>query len=208
MARKLKVKTLKGYKETFNVEQNETFELFVEKITKSMNLDNNKYPVFLANGKKINNENFNTILDNTTLLCMIRTNYKNDVDLKKYSFKQVLASMIVFLQFTRNNPDIHEMYENDFKQLVYELSENEGLKNVIKSILDQSEIIINARNKNENITVDLSSGGMDKIELTKADDQVLDEIINMGFDENLVVVTYLKSGKNKDITISELLGNK
>lgn len=57
-----------------------------------------------------------------------------------------------------------------------------------------------------NISINVGeNGSVDEIHMTPEDGIIIKEIIEMGFNSNEVVVTYLKNNKNKDKTIEVLL---
>lgn len=126
-----------------------------------------------------------------------------------YTYDQVKSSMIVFLDFIRSNPQVRYMYENDFPQLVNEMIHNPIIANVLKNILGQSKHIMHAIKTGGNISINVGeNGSVDEIHMTPEDSIIIEEIINMGFDSNEVVVTYLKYNKNKEKTIETLLERK
>lgn len=126
-----------------------------------------------------------------------------------YTYDQVKSSMIVFLDFIRSNPQVRDMYENDFPQLVNEMIHNPIIVNVLKNILGQSKHILHAIKTGGNISVNVGeNGSVDEIHVTPEDSIIIEEMINMGFDSNVVVVTYLKNNKNKEKTIEALLERK
>jgi hypothetical protein len=97
-----------------------------------------------------------------------------------FNYKQVRASLIIFLDFVRNNPQIRHMYENDFSQLMYELVSNPTLETIIKNILKQSGQIAQSIDNKENIKV-------------------------MGFDPMVAVKTYIENNYDIDATVAFLL---
>lgn len=125
-----------------------------------------------------------------------------------YSYDEVKGSMIVFLDFVRSNPQIKDLYQNDFAQLVSELINNPVLGKIMKDILGQSKHILKAIQTGGNISLKLggdSDNSDNEIMLTQADGDVVNELISMGFDPNVAVVTYLKNNKDKAATIDALL---
>ena len=123
-----------------------------------------------------------------------------------YSFKQVQAYTIVFLNFISSNPQLREAFLNNYGLLVTELAKNQQLEEIMKNILSQSGQIMEAMEKGENIKLNINtdSNSMDKIELTREDTMRIDQLIAMGFNPDKVVVAYLKSGKNMDRTLQAL----
>lgn len=125
-----------------------------------------------------------------------------------YSYKQVKASMIVFLDFIRNNPQVKNLYHNDYPALVREIIHNPDLNMIITNILSQSGQILEAMEKGGNMTVNINAGGHGKVEEIELDQQNRDDIediIAMGFDPTLVVKTYVETNKNKELTVQTLL---
>lgn len=129
-------------------------------------------------------------------------------DITKYNYKQVKASLIVFLDFIRNNPQLKNLYMNDYAQLVNELINNQDVNNIVKNILNQSDQIIKAMETGTNIQININgdTGKVDEIVLTKDDEATITEIIQMGFDSTIVVKTYIELNYNKEKTINKLLG--
>jgi hypothetical protein len=133
-----------------------------------------------------------------------------------YNFKQIKTSMIVFLEFIKNNPQLDELYKTDYSQLVVEIVMNPVFDDIIKNILSQSSQISESMENCQNIQVDLSKNSdshqnlqlplgtnetnetnnveLNKIELSNEDTINIDEIISMGFDANLVCKTYVEIG--------------
>lgn len=112
----------------------------------------------------------------------------------KYSFKQVKSSMVVFLNFIRNNKQLRELYDNDYDRLMGEIMTNPQLDEVINNILDQSAQILECMEKGQNIKVNINgdNGSVDKIELTKEDEMNIEDISKLGYDPNYVCKTYVE----------------
>lgn len=125
-----------------------------------------------------------------------------------YSFKQVQAYTIVFLNFISSNPQLRDAFLNNYGLLVTELAKNQQLEELMKNILSQSGQIMEAMEKGENIKVNINTNTntMDKIELTAEDSKKIDQLIAMGFNPDQVVIAYLQSGKNIDKTLRSLTG--
>lgn len=282
MSRKLIVKigTDKNTKITINVNDDESYDDFVNKLCQSYPIEDDKYFKFICKGKLLNAGNFNTLNSGSILLALIcnkipitdpipltqststqsTTNQlQNQIlhlpDCKctcdqqlfsstqstqltqstpstpstsstpstpsissispvienetTYTYEQVKSTMIVFLDFIRSNPQVKAMYENDFSQLISELINNPTLEKIIREILRCSKQITEAVKTGGKISLRLpgtdDTDDDEEIIVTPEDRIIIEEIITMGFDPNLVVVTYLKNNKNKDATINVLL---
>jgi hypothetical protein len=125
-----------------------------------------------------------------------------------YSFKQVQAYTIVFLNFISSNPQLRDAFLNNYGLLVTELAKSEQLEEIMKNILSQSGQIMEAMEKGENIKVNINTNdnSMEQIELTPEDHQKIEQLIAMGFNPDQVVVEYLKSGKDIQLTLQALHG--
>lgn len=123
-----------------------------------------------------------------------------------YTFKQVQAYTIVFMNFISSNPQLRNAFLNDYGLLVTELAKNETLTGVMKNILSQAGQIAEAMEKGENIKVNINtdSNEMERIELTPKDEKQIDQLIAMGFNPDKVVVAYLQSNKNIQATLQVL----
>jgi hypothetical protein len=129
-----------------------------------------------------------------------------------YTYKNVKATIIVFLNMVRSNPQLRDLYENNFGQLMTELMKNPDLDQMIRNILSQSGQIASSMEKGENISVKISGntesgkdiGDIEEIELTREDEENIEEITEMGFDSTDVVVTYLRCNKDKEATVRKL----
>lgn len=123
-----------------------------------------------------------------------------------YTFKQVQAYTIVFMNFISSNPQLRNAFLNDYGLLVTELAKNETLTGVMKNILSQAGQIAEAMDKGENIKVNINtdSNEMEKIELTPDDEKKIDQLIAMGFNPDKVVVAYLQSNKDIQATLQVL----
>ena len=123
-----------------------------------------------------------------------------------YSFKQVQAYTIVFMNFISANPQLRDAFLNNYSLLVTELAKNNQLMDVMKSILSQSGQIMESMEKGENISVNINTNNnsMEKIELTAEDRQNIDQLIMMGFNPDKAVVEYLKSEKDVQKTLEAL----
>jgi len=127
---------------------------------------------------------------------------------EKYCYKQVKATLIVFLDFVKNNPQLKHMYADDYSQLITEITHNSILDQIIKNILDQSGNIMEAMESGTEINVNINGSGdppKNEDTLSAIDQQTIEEIISIGFDPTLVVQTYIETGKNKSETVNKLL---
>jgi hypothetical protein len=133
----------------------------------------------------------------------------SDQSTDQYSYKQIKASLVVFLDFVRNNAQLKELYLNNYNQLVNELVTNPDLDTIIHNILGQSGRIIEAMEKKENIKINIngSDGNVSKIDLSQQDEQVIMELIDLGFDPTKAITAYIESGYDKDAAINKLLNS-
>ena len=241
----------KNSKYEIHVNENESYDVFVNNLLQEYPIPNESYFKFICKGKMITADNFDTLNSGSILLALIcnkppineplqDTSQKqivhsqnckctckrsiessseqmkaipnSNVELdQKYSYDEVKGTMIVFLDFVRSNPQIKDMYHNNFAQLVNELIHNPTLQNVMKDILGQSKNILNAIQTGGNISLKLGGdegdSNEDEITMTPDDGEVINELVNMGFDPNLAIVTYLKNNKDKTATIEALLSS-
>jgi hypothetical protein len=125
-----------------------------------------------------------------------------------YSYRQIQVSMIVFLDFVRTNPQVRDLWQNNYPQLVNEIIHNPGLNEIMRNIVSQSGQILKAMDTGTNIKVNINgdTGSVDEIELTKEDEKNINELIELGLDPTLVVKTYIENKNNKDKTLEKLLG--
>lgn len=137
-----------------------------------------------------------------------------------YNFEEIRASMIVMLNFVRENSQIRNLFENDFGALTYEMLNNEVLVNITKNIIKQSGNILHAIKTGGNIAVNVDgdngdignvseqsdgqSVGSNNIELTSDDEETIADIIEMGFEPVKVIEAYLVCNKNVSRTIEFL----
>jgi len=254
----VKIGVSKNIKYEIHVEDTESFDNFVAKLSQNHPIADDKRFKFVCKGKMITTDNFVTLDSGSVLLAIICTNTlitepsktqqkqivhlpsckctcdkpvsqitnsepinqipnqpsnqpSNQLLEKKeqtYSYDEVKGSMIVFLDFVRSNPQIKDLYQNDFAQLVSELINNPILEKIMKDILGQSKHILKAIQTGGNISLKLggdSDNSDNEIMLTPADGDIVNELIAMGFDPNVAVVTYLKNNKDKAATIDALL---
>jgi hypothetical protein len=130
---------------------------------------------------------------------------------ESFNYKQVKASLIIFLDFIRNNAQIRQMYENDFPQLVHELLHNPTLETIVKNILRQSGQIARAIDNKSNIKVHIDGNdtntvkNVEEIKLTSEDEENIKNIIDMGFDPILAVKTYIENNYDLEKTMACLL---
>jgi len=129
-----------------------------------------------------------------------------------YTYKQVKAALTVYLDFIRSNKQLRELYEGNFSQLVTEIMKNKDLDEIMRNILAQSAQIADAMEKGTNISINIAGtegpnqpGEITQIDLSVADQEIVEEITSLGFDRTKVLMTYLQSNKNKNQTIEKLL---
>lgn len=125
----------------------------------------------------------------------------------KYSYAQIKASLVVFLDFVRTNPQVRNLFLTDYTQLVREIMQNRDLDHIVRNILSQSGQIMEAMQKGVNIKVNINgeTGDVDEITLTAKDEAEISDMILMGFDPTLVIKTYVESGNDRDIALGKLL---
>ena len=222
MNRNFKVKTYDGNQYDVNVNGNDTFDIFVDKVSKMIpeshsdqdNETNKRVFIFIYQGKILNMNNMNEVKDGSLVLCVIKytpceskTEIKTEIE-KTYNQKQIKAAMVVFLDFIRNNTQLKELYTTNYSQLVQEIIKNQDLDVIIKNILDQTGEIIEAMEKGENIKLHINNNGngtVEKIDIKHEDEKSISELIDMGFDPTVVVRTYIECNYNKDETLNKLL---
>ena len=66
-----------------------------------------------------------------------------------------------------------------------------------------------AMEKGENIKININggNGNVDKVDLNQQDEQVIMELIDLGFDATKAISAYIESGYNKDAAVSKLLSS-
>lgn len=130
----------------------------------------------------------------------------DDDTVPQYTFEEVRASMIVLLNFVRDNPQVRNLFETDYGAFVNEMLTNPALINITKNIVSQSSQILHAIKTGGNISVNINgdSGTVNKIELTKEEEDTIKNIIDMGFDATKVIKTFIECGKDAIRTIDAL----
>jgi hypothetical protein len=201
MSKRLAVKFNRG-REEVTLDQSASYDDFVRILAERRGLAEGKTFTFLAKGKAVTRDTFSTVENGTTLLA-INTRVPRD---PVYSYDQVKASMIVFLDFIRMNPQMSDMYKNDYGQLVTEMIHNPTVNDVIKNILEQSGHIMEAMRTGKNIKLNIGSGGdVDEVNLSKEDDNNIQELMDMGFDPVKVIKTYVENKNDKEKTLDILM---
>lgn len=244
----LTIKNLKNESYSFNVSDDSTFQQFVEMIKKQFDTECDIKLMF--QGNILNESNFNTVPDKSSMIFMIQkhvpvkpvpvpvnnspvvekveNNEEINEEINKevnkeplYKFEEIQASMIVILNFVRENPQVRNLFETDFGALTYEMLHNEVLINITKNIIKQSGNILHAIKTGGNIAVnvngdsgdvrnvseqlnDQSNGSNNNIELTPDDEETIADIIDMGFEPVKVIEAYLVCNKNVSRTIEFL----
>lgn len=227
------VKTIGGAVETIEVSPEDTFDTFCKTIKSTFCIDDDRRLKIVCNGGVVNEDKFQGIPDKALVICLatrpintapapatVQSQESSSVtqvqvvesvaDVQTadptYSFKQVQAYTIVFMNFISANAQLRDAFLNNYGLLVTELAKNDQLMDVMKNILSQSGQIMESMEKGENISVNINTdnNSMEKIELTTEDRQKIDQLIMMGFNPDKVVVEYLKSGKDVQKTLEAL----
>lgn len=227
MSRKYTIKLSNGVRYEISVNEGETYAEFLNDVIQRVGgLDEDKTFKFICKGKIINENTFLDLESGSIILAMtsLKSVQSTEAPLtqslptvsiesskeQSYQYKHVKAAVIVFFDFIRNNPQLRQLYESNYTQLMTELMKNPMLDTVLKNVLSQSGQILSAMETGTNIKVNINgeSGGVDQISLTKEDEMNIGEIIDMGFDATLVIKTYIENGNNKDITLEKLFAHK
>lgn len=234
--KRLCVKLWDGTKQDVHVSETDTYDDFVSKVVELANPGAGKSVRFICKGKIISAKNFASVEPGSLLLCLTTLNSaeaptpvsntpsssqtlsaqaqarNTQPQEPTYTYKHVKATLVVFLDMIRSNRQLKQLYENDYGQLVTEILKNPDLDTMLKNILSQSGQIMNAMEKGENISVNVSGntgsgqpGTMDVIDLSVEDQGIVEEITSMGFDRVKVVVAYLSCNKDREDTINSLL---
>lgn len=168
--RKFTVKGGNGFNEELQVSPDTTFESFTKRVENLMGLDDTKAVKLIAKGKTITDSTFNTIESGTFILALPRNRAPvasaesapaestsaepvsaepvpvspstNQDSESLYSYGQVKASIIVFLDFVRNNPQLKNLYDTNYPQLMTEIIKNKDIDTIITNIVKQSKEII------------------------------------------------------------------
>lgn len=229
------VKLTDGTKQDINIDESDTYDTFAQKVVELGNFDSVRSVRFICKGKIVNAQNFKEFGPGSLMLCLrssgsnteprsnIQTNNFShqsvnaqsanaQSDEPTYTYKNIKATLVVFLNLIRTNPQLRELYDHDYNQLVTEILKNNDLDTMLRNILSQSGQIMRAMESGENISVNVNGntgpgqpGDMEQIDLSIQDQETIEEITAMGFDRTEVVVAYIKSGKNKEDTINSLL---
>ena len=122
------------------------------------------------------------------------------------TYRQSHASTMVILKFVHDNPQLHDMFNNDIGSLINHFN-GDQLKGVYKTMLEQSEAILSAADNGGTISVDISgdSSNVQNIELTTEDNNNIQHLAGMGFPVEQVVQLYVQSGKDVNVTLEQLL---
>jgi len=114
----------------------------------------------------------------------------DEKEMKKYSYNDVKASMVTFLNFIRTNTQTKQMYDNEYNQLVYEILKNPVMDNVIRQILDNIQYITEGMKTGKNISLQIAGTNNNQNNQNNQDDQVIDEIVKIGFNKEEVTKIY------------------
>ncbi len=130
----------------------------------------------------------------------------NSLSDPKYSYKQCQALLVVFLDFVRSNSQLRSLYETNYQQLVFEITKNPLLENIIKNMLSQSGQIIKAMESGSAISININgdSGAVDEIKLTVEDEANIALLREMGFGPE-VVKTYIECNKDIEETCRKMI---
>lgn len=121
------------------------------------------------------------------------------------NYREAHAAMILMTKFIHDNPQLRQMFDGDFPTLVAYLNGLQ-LKDIFKSMLDQSGSILHAMDTGGTIMANIGNGAtVDNVALTPHDQANIDSLIKMGFPGEQVVKLYINSGKNFDTTLEQLL---
>jgi hypothetical protein len=113
--------------------------------------------------------------------------------------------MIVMTQFIHDNPQLREMFDNNFPNLLAHLN-GPQLKTIYNSMLEQSGAILHAMDTGGTVTANIGDGAsLHNVELTQEDRNNINSLVKMGFNGAHVTEIYINSGKNFDATLEQLL---
>lgn len=123
-----------------------------------------------------------------------------------FTREQCRISTMVVMNFIRENPQLKEMFLNDFDSLIAHYN-GPQLRGIYDSILDQSAQMLESAQNGGTIAVNIQgdSSGVNEINLTSEDQEKIQSLVNMGFPQQLVVQIYVKSGNNFDVALEQLL---
>jgi hypothetical protein len=239
-SKKILVKTLDGYSAYHRITNNQKLDDLIISIRRDMGSSN--IPVgdvsqtmkLLYCGMILTNNNFNDILDGSTVLCVPVTGGSSERSTQStqstqssqsiqstqstqssqpiqstsnYSLKQCKAGFVVFLNLIHTNSQMRNLFETNMPQLMNELVTNPQIDEIFGSIMSQSSQILRSMETGENISVNINtnSNSMDMVEMNKEDQQNVEQLAMMGFDRNRSIVMYLECGKNLEETVRRLL---
>lgn len=212
-----------GKSTTGDIEINEsnTYHSFIDKVRSVGNIEDDRIIKIMTNGKILTENNYESLIFDKTsnkISCLVivgeikpnsvSNSASDNVSdtIIGYTFEEVKSVILAFLNFVRANPQTRELYANDFNQLVTEILHNPIMNTIIKDMLVQSKEILHAMKTGGNITLHVGEqGDTNKVSLLPEDRAKMDEIINLRFDPDKVVVSYIKNHKNVDDTINDLL---
>lgn len=117
-----------------------------------------------------------------------------------YNYRCVKASIIIFLNFIRSNPQINKLYEQNYDAFMIEVVNNPNFDSIIKNILEMSEQISHAMDSGQDVKIDFNrnNDGVDTVpavplaEIDEIDEEIINDIISMGFDASAVIKTYVE----------------
>ncbi|VBB17824.1 UV excision repair protein Rad23 [Yasminevirus sp. GU-2018] len=230
MSRKVVVKMWTGEKTEVVLAENEGYTELVDKLSQLYPPAPNKCFRFVCKGKIITSDNFDIVDSGAVMLVLegvkptpsVASQPASQPTTQKpltqqnssgqqsneptYTYDQVKATMIVFLDFIKSNPQIKQIYDTDYPQLVTEIIHNPIIGKVLKEMLSQSTQILDAIKNGRNISVNIGEdGAVNEISMTPEDGLAIDDLVKMGFNANDAVVAYLKNGKDKERTVNALL---
>jgi hypothetical protein len=227
MSRQFVVKTWDGTKYNISMNPSENYNDFVRKLETKVGLEEGKIFKFVSKGKIMNEQNFPSFesglvlallgtksvetvsQSNTNQKSQSQTQTQDDPLNPSYAYKNIKAATIVFLDWVRNNPQMSDLYTHNYTQFVTEVIKNPTVDMIFRNILSQSNQILSSMEKGENLRLNIGGSegnqSVEKIELTKEDQENINELIDMGFDPTLVLKTYIENNNNKDRTLEKLL---
>jgi hypothetical protein len=224
MSKKIIVKQWDGKRTEFELMNGQGYDDLTKMIIDSNNLEQNSKLKFVYEGKIITKDNFHIIKPMTTIMVFYtlhpdqpstsKTNQLGQPE-KLYNFKQIKTAIIVFLNFVKNNPQVKKLHDTDYDAFIEEVMTNPIIGDIIKNILSQSSQILENMENGQNISVNINGDDeiVEKINLSSEDEKNINDIIEMGFEANIVCKTYAEfsistphnGDMKKELTLKKLL---
>lgn len=258
MSKKIIVKQWNGIKHDFDIDESHNYDDLSRMLAERNGMDHDTKFKFICEGKIITKNNFHILKTKSIVMAIYTPSAQiddvkpmvNDNDAKPpapvlvindsrssehtqtYNLKQVKTSIIVFLEFIKNNPQLKQLQEANHQDFIAEIATNPIIDDIIKNILSQSGQISECMEKGQNIQVEITGGSLSNamnessnlnedsessiIKLSPEDEANINEIIGMGFDPHLVTKTYAEEStlnatnkdnpdERKEITLKKLL---